>query len=184
MSSLPKKYRKLSKYLSYLLRHHPEEAELSINKYGFADLDEVLEALNETKHSWADKGDMEYLIENSDKTRFQIKDDRIRALYGHSIDVVVEEEMAEEPPKTLYHGTSPKVVEQILKEGIKSKNRQFVHLSKSEKEAYTVGRRHAEEPVILKIDASRAWEDGITFFERGDLFLVKYMPPGYVEVLD
>ncbi|MEF8874538.1 MAG: RNA 2'-phosphotransferase [Candidatus Thermoplasmatota archaeon] len=182
MTSLPPKYRKLSKYLSYILRHHPEEADLSIDKYGFAELSKVLEALKKTKHSWADKEDIEELIERSEKIRFEIKEDKIRALYGHSIDVEIEEEVNRSPPETLYHGTSPRSAEAILEEGIKSKNRQFVHLSKTEKEAYRVGKRHHGEPIILQIDAEKAWEEGISFYKRGDVFLVEYMPPEYVDV--
>ncbi len=102
MSSSSPKYRRLSKYLSYILRHDPQEADLSIDKYGFADLNRVIEALNETKHYWAGKEDIEYLIENSDKTRFEIKGYKIRALYGHSIDVEIEEELQQPPPKKLF----------------------------------------------------------------------------------
>lgn len=182
MSSSSPKYRRLSKYLSYILRHDPQEADLSIDKYGFADLNRVVEALNETKHYWAGKEDIEYLIENSDKTRFEIKGYKIRALYGHSIDVEIEEELHQPPPKKLYHGTSPDSAEAISEEGIKSQNRQFVHLSKTKEEAYRVGKRHHLEPVIFQIDAEKAWKEGITFYERGDLYLVEYMPSTYLDI--
>jgi RNA:NAD 2'-phosphotransferase (TPT1/KptA family) len=36
---------KVSKYLSYLLRHDPEN--LKMDKFGFVDLDELLEKFNE-----------------------------------------------------------------------------------------------------------------------------------------
>ncbi len=183
MSSLPNKYRDLSKYLSYILRHHPEEADLSLDDYGFTDLDDLLNALKKTKHSWAGKEEIERLIESSDKTRFEIKNGQIRALYGHSVDVTVEEEADTAPPEHLYHGTSPTAAESIMKEGIESKNRQFVHLSTGVEEARRVGKRHHPNPVILKIEAKRAWEEEIDFYRRGDLFLVEYMPPDYIEVL-
>lgn len=154
-----------------------------MDDYGFTDLDDLLNALKRTKHSWAGKEEIERLIERSDKSRFEIKNGLIRALYGHSVDVTVEEEADTAPPKYLYHGTSPRAVDSILEEGIKSRNRQFVHLSSSVKEARRVGKRHHPNPVILEIEAKRAWEKEIDFYRRGDLFLVEYMPPDYIEVL-
>lgn len=182
MSDLPEKYRKLSKHLSYLLRHHPEEAKLEIDRMGFTDLGKLLRSLKDTKYSWANKDDFEFLIDNSDKNRFEIRSGKIRALYGHSIDVEIKDPT--QPPNVLYHGTSPRSLESILEEGLKPMNRQYVHLSKSIKEAYQVGKRHHEEPVILKIDAKIAWDNGIKFYERPDVFLTKKIPPIYVSIYE
>lgn len=131
MSDLPAKYKKLSKHLSYILRHHPEEADLELDRMGFTDLNELLRSLKRTKHSWAGKSDIEFLIENSDKERFEIRSEKIRALYGHSVDVEISDPT--EPPSILYHGTSPRSLDSILEEGLKPMNRQYVHLSKSKK---------------------------------------------------
>ncbi|MBS3781260.1 MAG: RNA 2'-phosphotransferase [Candidatus Thermoplasmatota archaeon] len=179
MSDLSYKYRGLSKHLSYLLRHHPEDADLVLDKRGFTDLEAVIDSLKNTKHSWASREDIEYLIENSEKKRFEIKDDMIRALYGHSIEVDIEER--EEPPDILYHGTSPDSLTSIFEEGLKPMGRQYVHLSISEQEAIEVGKRHHPEPVILEIDASSASEDGIAFYKRGDLYLSEHISPKYIK---
>lgn len=180
MSELSEKYKRLSKHLSYLLRHHPEEENLTIDDKGFVSLKAVLKSLETTKHSWASKDDIEYLIENSSKKRFEIKGGKIRALYGHSIDVKIKEK--QEPPTKLYHGTSPKSVDSILDEGLKPMGRQYVHLSISEQEALRVGKRHHPEPIILVIDSLQAWKDGIEFYKRGDLYLSEQIPPEYLNV--
>ena len=180
MSDLPEKYRKLSKYLSYLLRHHPEEAGLELDRMGFTYLDKLLQTLKDTKYSWADKDDIIFLIENSDKNRFEIQSNKIRALYGHSVAVEINDPT--EPPNILYHGTSPRSLDSILNEGLKSMNRQYVHLSRSKKEAFHVGRRHHKNPIILKIDARSAWKDGIPFYERPDVFLTEMLPPQYISI--
>ncbi|MFW5928386.1 MAG: RNA 2'-phosphotransferase, partial [Thermoplasmatota archaeon] len=139
MADLPKKYRKLSKHLSYILRHHPEEAGLELDELGFTDLNKLLDCLEGKKYSWADKEDIEYLIKKSEKDRFEIDSDKIRALYGYSIDVEIKDPA--EPPSLLYHGTSPRSLDSILEEGLKPMNRQYVHLSISKEEAYKVGKR-------------------------------------------
>lgn len=180
MSDLPEKYRDLSKYLSYILRHHPEEADLDLDKRGFADLDRVIRSFEGSKHSWASREDIEKLIQQSEKKRFEIRDTKIRALYGHSIDVIIER--AEKPPDKLYHGTSPDSLDSIMDEGLKPMERQYVHLSISRDEALKVGKRHHPEPLILKIDALKAWKDDIEFYRRGDLYLSKNIPPKYIRL--
>ena len=182
MADLPKKYRKLSKHLSYILRHHPEEAGLELDKLGFTDLYKLLDSLEGTKYSWADKEDIEYLVEKSEKDRFEIDSDKIRALYGHSVEVEIKDPT--EPLSILYHGTSPRSLDSILKEGLKPMNRQYVHLSRSKEEAHIVGKRHCSDPVVLKIEAKSAWKKGVNFYERPDVFLVKSLPPVYIETID
>ncbi len=180
MADISSKYKNLSKYLSYVLRHHPEEADLSLDERGFTDLKDVLNALERTKHSWASKDDIRYLIKNSEKKRFELIDGKIRALYGHSIDVNIEKET--KPPETLYHGTSPNSISSIFEESLKPMGRQYVHLSRTKEEARSVGKRHHPDPSILKIDSLEAWEDGVDFYERGDLYLSESIPPEYLEI--
>lgn len=113
---MKEKYKRLSKYLSYLLRHHPEEGDLDLDQKGFAPLDEVLEALGDSKHFWADEDDIKKLQEIGGRKRFEIREGKIRALYGHSIEVDIEGKI--EPEGHLYHGTSRDSVDMILKEGL------------------------------------------------------------------
>jgi len=178
MSDLSNKYIALSKHLSYLLRHHPEDGDLNLDERGFADLEAVIDSLRNTKHSWASREEIEELIEKSGKKRFEIVEGMIRALYGHSIDVEIKQK--EKPPGRLYHGTSPDSLDSIFEEGLKPMGRQYVHLSISVEEAVEVGKRHHPDPVILEIDSLEAWEDGIDFYKRGDLYLSEYIPPEYI----
>jgi len=182
MSKITEKYKKLSKYLSYILRHHPEKADLELDRKGFTRLDSLLGSLDNTKYSWAGKSDIEYLIKNSNKERFEIKSNKIRALYGHSVEVNIKD--STEPPTLLYHGTSPNSLDSILEEGLKSMNRQYVHLSKSKDEAYKVGKRHHNNPIILEIEAKSAWKEGIEFFEKPDVVLAKNIPPKYISIYE
>lgn len=176
------RFEKLSRFLSYILRHHPEKLNLIPDKEGFVDLDELLEAMKKSPYSWATIKDIIYVVEHSDKKRFEIKEGRIRALYGHSIDVRIDGEY--KPEGFLYHGTSPQFLKGILAHGLLPKGRKYVHLSPNIDMALEVGRRHHPNPVVLRIDAPKAWKDGIIFYRRGDVILARHIPARYLEVID
>lgn len=61
-------YTKLSKEISYALRHAPWEYELELDSEGFVPVDQLLTAISEEKYGRPIiKSDLEYIIENSDK---------------------------------------------------------------------------------------------------------------------
>ena len=180
--SPPDKYEKLSKFLSYVLRHHPEEYNIELDEEGFTPLKELIGSMMNTHISWAKVEDIEKLISEGERKRFEIKGDKIRALYGHSVKVKIGESFC--PNSFLYHGTSPNLLPEILNNGLTPMRRQFVHLSSNKETAYAVGKRHHPEPVILEIDAVKACEKGIKFFDRGAVVLSKEIPPEFIKPLE
>lgn len=52
----------------------------------------------------------------------------------------------------------------IKEKGITPQNRQYVHLTVDIETAYQVGKRRDSEPVILKISALEACNEGISFY--------------------
>ncbi|MFO7792896.1 MAG: RNA 2'-phosphotransferase [Candidatus Saliniplasma sp.] len=169
----------LSKHLSYILRHDPDAAGISLDEKGYASIDEVLSHLKDTEHSWVELDEIKKLIEEGEHERFEINEDKIRALYGHSIDVEIGGEF--EPSECLYHGTSPESLPSIFKRGLKPMGRNHVHLSRTKKEAYRVGKRHHAKPVVLKIKSKEAYRGSIVFYDRGEVILTPYVPPEYIE---
>lgn len=91
---------KLSKEISYALRHAPWEYELELDEEGFVPIEQLLHALNEGGNYVDDrpvtKEDLEEIIRTSDKKRHEIVGDRIRALYGHSVPQSIKTEMAKD----------------------------------------------------------------------------------------
>ncbi len=73
----------ISKLLSLMLRHRPDEFGLQVDRYGFADLDEVLRAFQD-RNSTFTLEDIEKVVYDGEKQRFEIVENRIRARYGHS----------------------------------------------------------------------------------------------------
>lgn len=157
-------YTKLSKEISYALRHAPWEYELEMDEEGWVPVEQLLEALKR-RGNWNDisEGTLHEVIAHSEKKRFEIKDGRIRAFYGNSIPmkIVKEEKM---PPDILYHGTARRFLKSIKENGLLPQNRQYVHLSQDIETAESVGKRHDVKPCILVIDAKKAWDEGTKFY--------------------
>lgn len=63
--------------------------------------------------------------------------------------------------------------------------RQQVHLSETPASALEVGQRHADDPVLLVVDAQELQADGFEIDERGtETYTVDRVPPEYVGRVD
>lgn len=183
-----KKFMRISKFLSFILRHHPEKVGINLETQGFADLNEILMILNKRYSDLGlemiTKDTLIEMMKASDKLRFEIVENKIRALYGHSIKIKMILNEAENLPDKLYHGTSLKAYKNIQEEGLKKRGRQYVHLSKDINTAIQVGRRHSKDIVILEIDVKSAEKNGIKFYKAGDVYLSEDIPSKYLKRLN
>ena len=178
-------YTKLSKEISYALRHSPWEYELELDEEGFAPVEQLIHALNESGEykETITKDDILNIIETSEKKRHELKDGKIRALYGHTVPSHIRKETVV-PPDILYHGTSHKAYDIIINSGLKPMSRQYVHLSTDTDTAVRVGKRRDKKPVILMIDAKRAYADGVIFYSSGyeKVILADFVPAEYLSI--
>ena len=177
-------YVKLSKEISYALRHAPWEYELELDEEGFVPIEQLLQSLNLLNEYGRDvtKEDFEYIIAHSDKKRHEIVDNKIRALYGHSLPTKIEKAPGI-PPDVLYHGTANRFLDSIMKDGLLPMKRQYVHLSVDVDMATLVGKRRNENPVILVIDTKTAFNEGIKFYIGNDkVWLCDKMPSKYITI--
>ena len=164
-----------SKRLSFILRHDPASAGLTLNPAGWVEVTALLAALG-----WV-KADLDRVVSENNKKRFEYSSDglQIRASQGHSVDVDLGYE-PKVPPATLYHGTSQGAVDTILSEGIKKMGRHHVHLSADEATARIVANRR-QNPRILHVDAARMVRDGHAFFlSTNGVWLTEYVSPLYI----
>jgi len=175
-----KRQKKISKYLSYVLRHKPESIGITLSKNGWIDVKELIEKSDFSL--MLNFNDIKYVVDNSDKKRFSLSEDfcEIRANQGHSTDVELEFEEVK-PPTILYHGAPVGVVDQIMKEGLKKMNRHHCHLSKDIETEEKVGSRRGEFE-ILEVEAMRMRADGhkIYISENG-VYLVDEVPAEYIK---
>src|SRR4051812_16643812 len=102
---------KISKFLSYVLRHRPDEIGLTLDANGWASVDELIERADAASMSLSHES-IRDVVRGSDKQRFALSEDgtRIRANQGHSIAVDLAL-VPREPPALLFHGTATRFVE-------------------------------------------------------------------------
>jgi putative RNA 2'-phosphotransferase len=174
---------RLSKFVSGALRHFPDDAGISLDDAGWVAFDSLVGAVT-NRYPWADAAHVEAVVATDSKGRFERRGGRIRASYGHSVDVELEPTTASVPNR-LYHGTAPRNLDAILDDGVKPMGRQTVHLSETFEEARNVGSRHVDDPVILSVDARSMREDGFEIDKRGaGTYTVRRVPPSYLEVVE
>ena len=177
-----KDFSNLSRAVSHALRHEPWLYELELDDEGWASVESILVALRKEQPEWADlsEADLVRMIEGSSKRRHEVKDGRIRALYGHSIAGQLKRTPAT-PPDVLFHGTAPDVVSLIKSSGLLPMGRQYVHLSVDEATAVEVGRRKAKKPTILRVLATEAHAKGTHFYEGNEkVWLADLVPPEFI----
>jgi putative RNA 2'-phosphotransferase len=168
-----------SKYLSLLLRHKPEVANLTMDEEGWVNVKELCQKTNLTLT------ELTQIVESNDKQRFvfdNVAKTRIRANQGHSVSI---KEIFEKvvPPNVLYHGTPKESVGIIFAQGLDKMKRHHVHLSKDIETATKVAARRGE-PRIFKIDAERMHQDGYEFFiSANGVFLTDKVPMQYLTLL-
>lgn len=171
---------RLSKTLSYALRHGPEDFGLELDEEGFVAVEDLVAAFRR-KEAFRELAseDLRRIAGAGEKRRFEISGGRIRALYGHSVRRI--RMTPEEPPERLYHGTPPKDAGRILRGGLSPMGRKYVHLSADPETALAVGKRHSPDPVVLSIDAAGAWRRGVRFYRGNeDTWLCDRVDPGYI----
>jgi putative RNA 2'-phosphotransferase len=155
---------RLSKFISLVLRHHPEAAGITIEEHGWADVEALLAGLKRTGRT-IDRELLEKIVAEDEKKRysFDASGTRIRANQGHSIQVNLELTPIE-PPEFLYHGTASRFIGSIMRERLKTMGRQYVHLSRDIETAKKVGARHGV-PVILKVYSGKMYREGEHFYQ-------------------
>ncbi len=177
-----KQNKKISKLISYWLRHKPEDANIKLDKFGWARIEDVLTALKSNNFNFSSNQLIE-LNNSFDKVRWKIDltKHKIKATHGHSISI--EQELKPEfPNEILYHGTASKNLSGIIKTGLKSGQRQYVHLSETMEMAIEVGRRHGK-PFIIEVDTKKLLHEGWKFYQtEQDVWLTSDIHLKYLEL--
>lgn len=161
-----KKQIRLSKYLSYILRHNPADIDLSLDESGWAEVDDLIKRVSEHSRYTLDLNSLTSIVRDDGKQRYSMRDGKIRANQGHSINVNAIDSASCNPPDILYHGTTREAWGQIKKSGGLSKmNRHHVHLSSGYDTALSVAsRRRRKKPIVLEIKAKEMANSGSKFY--------------------
>lgn len=174
--------RKISKFLSLVLRHRPETIGVRLDEAGWVNVDTFIAALN--RHPAGRHINRELLdsvVRDNDKQRFVYSEDGqcIRARQGHSIDVELGFPPSK-PPETLLHGTPQSAVAAIRATGLKKMNRHHVHLHHDSSTAQSVGARRGV-PVLLTVRAGDMHRAGHVFYvTENHVWLTDHVPREFI----
>jgi putative RNA 2'-phosphotransferase len=172
---------KISKFLSYTLRHRPDEIGLQLDPQGWASVQELIDCAARHGTRLTQPMICEVVAQN-DKQRFALSEDgtRIRASQGHSIEIDLNLS-PQVPPEYLFHGTADRFVAAIRASGLERRQRQHVHLSAEEATAINVGSRHGR-PVVLRVKAGAMHAEGrLFYFSANGVWLTEEVPTRFIE---
>ncbi len=177
-----KKIKRISKFLSLILRHNPDKINLELDENGWANVDELLSKSSKGNTRFSMET-LEEVVETNDKKRFAFNGDKtkIRANQGHSIKTIDLELEVIEPPTFLYHGTVGKFMQSIRGKGLQKMSRQHVHLSNDLETATKVGSRRGH-PIILSVRSKDMYDAGHAFYQsENGVWLTDEVPPEFID---
>ena len=174
----------LSIYLSFLLRHGPETLSLEMDRKGWVNARQLIDAINREGQYTLTMKLLQSIVAEDSKGRYRFSSDgeKIKACQGHSIPWVEPELKYGPPPEYLYHGTTTEALEKILESGaILKMSRHAVHLQAEEKKAWPSAERWHKEGSVLKIHAGEMARRGAVFgVTENDVWCTERVPAEYI----
>jgi 2'-phosphotransferase len=176
---------RLSKTLSWALRHGAEELGLTMRASGYVPLAQLLAT---RKFRGVTEAQVEHIVRTNDKKRFTITTDEsgevryIRANQGHTLQIVQDEELLtpiEDPAEVpqCIHGTYMKFWASILENGLSRMTRNHIHMTPAEVTGgEIVSGMRASCDLLLFIDHALAMQDGIKFYRSSNNVILS---PGF-----
>jgi putative RNA 2'-phosphotransferase len=168
-----KELNSLSRILAGALRHFPEKFGLMMDGRGWVDILSLIDAIGTGRSgfNWLKAHHIEALVSTDPRGRYQIDGGMIRATYGHTIDVNLDDLPIAEINEFFYPVTDEEI-DIILEGGLHPIDRKKVHLSGTIEKAIEAGKVRTESPLILKIDGKKAKKAGLKIYQAGkDVFI-------------
>ncbi len=168
----------LGRVLTGILRHFPDRYGLSADPHGWVELPAIARAIAQRHpvYRWLKPQHLVAIAETDAKGRYEVRDDRIRATYGHTLEVDLDLP-TDNIPEHLYYPVTSDEATIVLEVGLRPSDRRKVHLSKTAADAVAAGKVRTPEPIVLEVDVRRAQEEGIVIMRAGKtVFLVDRIP--------
>jgi putative RNA 2'-phosphotransferase len=177
----------LGRVMTGVLRHFPEKYGLAVDEHGWIPLPKLVEAIGRQHRGYAHWLRIHHLVaiaESDPKGRYEVKDDRIRATYAHTVDVVLDLP-TDHIPEQLFFPVTPEEAALVLEVGLKPSDRKMVHLSRTSEDARSAGQVRTPAPVILVVETAPAMAAGHVIMRAGKtVFLVPQVPPEFLRRLE
>lgn len=171
---------KISKSMSYLLRHGAKNEGVHMTDDGYVNVKEVVQFLRKNKmfelkkcineHFTNDDVTrlIQHIVDTNEKNRFGL-DERghelyIRSRQGHTLREVKDKDLLQRitTPTIAVHGTYKKNLLLILEQGLKTIGRNHIHFASRTKDVVSGMRKNCE--IAIYIDMAKAMADGIEFW--------------------
>ncbi len=175
----------LSRIIAGTLRHFPEKLGVMMDGKGWVDISDLVDAIGTSRSGfkWLRPRHIEALVETDPRGRYQIDGGMIRATYGHTIDVNLDDLPLAEVDM-FYYPVTEEEADIILEGGLYPIDRKKVHLSGSIKKAIEAGKVRTEDPLILIIDGKKAKKDGLKIYHAGkDVYITDMIDAKYISII-
>ena len=157
-----------------------------LDGHGWIDISEFVEAIGISRSGfhWIRNHHIEAIALSDPKGRYQVDGGMVRATYGHTIDVNLDDLPPAEIDEFFYPVTEEEM-DIILEGGLNPIDRKHVHLSGNIEKAVEAGRVRTEEPLILRIDGKKAIKDGAKIYRAGhDVYITDRIDAKYLSKVD
>ena len=173
----------LGRVLTGILRHFPDRYGLAMDEHGWVSLPQIVRAVSQRHrgYPWLRVHHFVAIAETDAKGRYEVRDDQIRATYGHTVEVALDLP-TENIPDQLYYPVTEEEAGIVLEVGLKPTDRKRVHLSKTAEDARAAGSVRTPNPVLLEVDTRAARAGGLVIMRAGKtVFLVDQVPSEFLK---
>ncbi|MGB0653205.1 MAG: RNA 2'-phosphotransferase [Thermoplasmatota archaeon] len=177
---------RVGRMMAGVLRHFPERFDLQMDGRGWVDLEEFVHSVKRARRNnrWMRREHIVALVNTDEKGRYQIDGGMVRATYAHSVDVNLDD-LPEAEVETLYFPVSEEELDILLETGLRPTDRNMIHLSSTPQKAYSAGRVHMPDPIILEIDVADATNQGNYIYRAGrSVYVTDAVEPEFLSVMD
>ena len=176
----------LGRIMAGVLRHFPEKLGVMVDGRGWVDISKFVDAVGGSRSGfhWLKTSHIEAIALTDTKGRYQVDGGMIRATYGHTIDVKLDD-LPVADNECFYYPVTEEEIDLILEGGLTPVDRRQVHLSGSIDKALEAGRVRSEDPLIIRIDGKKAKEDGVMIYRAGfDVYVTDRIDAKYISKVD
>ena len=158
--------------ITWLLRHGAIKEKVSIDNEGFVEIEELISWLKKN-NIFMTMEDIQTLVKKDSKSRYLLKNNKIRANQGHSIKLNITMNKFDKKFSHIIHATYFEHLESIKKTGLKSMSRNDVHMvnidSKTNK--FHMIRQDTTLYIFIKLNGIKLKES------TNGVILTEYVPP-------
>ncbi|HIH96793.1 MAG TPA: RNA 2'-phosphotransferase [Thermoplasmata archaeon] len=171
----------VSRWMAGILRHFPEKLGVRLDSNGWTELEELSRVIGRrTNYGWIKPMHIEAVATTDPRGRYQVESNRVRATYGHTIQVDLSD-LPEADLDELFYPTTIEEMGLIQERGLYPIEQIYVHLSGTKEKALEAGRVHTPDPIIVRVDGARAKKDGVVIRKAGkEVYLVKEIGANYL----